>query len=62
MRDTPPAAECYICLTGEETYDSRGDWNEWRDAHVSCERELAELLNPGESITYNGHIFSKEEA
>lgn len=58
----PDPAQCFICLTGEDGYDTRGDWNEWRDAHRSCERELAELLVPGESITYNGHIFSKEES
>ena len=55
----PPSKECYICLAKEDGYDTRGDWNEWGDAHVSCEQELIELVKPDGVFKYNGRIVQE---
>ena len=38
----PPPKQCYLCEISEDDYDIRGDWNDWGDAHRSCEIEVAE--------------------
>jgi hypothetical protein len=58
--DGPPGRECYLCGGQEEGYDARGDWNEWGDAHESCEQEMIELLQPGQVMEYNGRSIYQD--